>query len=345
MTGASPSTSPRVGVVMLAYGAEPVIDEAIEAVLRSRGVSVSLVVVDNGCDRADLEDLCSRPAVRLVRPATNLGFTGGVNLGARHACEPYLALVNSDAIVDPDALARLAAVAARPEVGIASGSIRLASDPATMNSAGNPVHVLGLCWAGGLGEPADEHAVEVDVPSASGAGLVLRREVWDELGGFPDAFFAYQEDLELSWRCWQSGRSVRYVPDAVVVHHYEFSRNDLKMYLLERNRLLFVLTCYGARTIALLALPLLAFELAMLAVAGLQGWGGRKASGWWWVLRHAGWVRARRRAVQAARRVPDRELVRLWSDRFDPAALPLPTWAAPVQLVLAAWWRLVRPAV
>lgn len=344
--GGPPSGGPPgVGVVMLAYGAEPVIDEAIAAVLGSRDVTVSLVVVDNGCDRPDLAELCSRPGVRLVRPATNLGFTGGVNLGARHVAEPFLALVNSDAVVERDALARLAAVAARPEVGIASGSIRLASDPTRMNSAGNPVHVLGLCWAGGLGESAREHAAEVDVPAASGAGMVLRRQVWDELGGFPDEFFAYQEDLELSWRCWQSGRSVRYVPDAVVVHHYEFSRNDLKMYLLERNRLLFVLTCYGSRTLALLAVPLLAFELAMAAVAALQGWGGRKARGWWWVLRHAGWVRARRRRVQAVRRVPDRDLVPLWSDRFDPAALPLPSWAAPVQMVLAAWWRLVRRAV
>lgn len=340
-----PERAPHVGVIMLAFGPEPVIDEAIEAVLASRGVEVLLVVVDNGCHREDLPRLCARPGVRLVRPATNLGFTGGVNLGVEHVETPFVGLVNSDAVVAPDALARLAAVASRPEVGIASGSIRLASDPATMNSAGNPVHVLGLGWAGGLGESASDHATEVDVAAASGAGLVLRREVWDELGGFPEAFFAYQEDLELSWRCWQSGRSVRYVPDAVVVHHYEFSRNDLKMYLLERNRLLFVLTCYGPRTLALLAPPLLAFELAMVGVATAQGWGGRKVSGWWWLLRHAAWVRDRRRAVQAARRVDDSALIPLWTDRFDPAALPLPRWASPVQAVLAGWWRVVRRAV
>jgi GT2 family glycosyltransferase len=334
-----------VGVVMLAYGPEPVIEEAIDAVLASRGVDVSLVVVDNGCERHDLSTLCDRPGVRLLRPARNLGFTGGVNLGAAEVAEPFLGLVNSDAVVAPDALSRLAAVAARPEVGIASGSIRLASDPTTMNSAGNPVHVLGLGWAGGLGDPATEHAAETDVAAASGAGLVLRRDVWEQLGGFPEEYFAYQEDLELSWRCWQSGLAVRFVPDAVVVHHYEFSRNDLKMYLLERNLLLFVLTCYGTRTLALLAPPLLAFELAMVGVAAAQGWGGRKVSGWWWLLTHARWVRDRRRTVQAARRVPDRDMIPLWTDRFEPAALPLPSWATPVQRVLAGWWRLVRRAV
>lgn len=336
---------PDVGVVMLAFGSEPVIDQAIHAVLASRGVEVSLVVVDNGCTRPDLDQLCDRPGVSLVRAGSNLGFTGGVNLGAGGLAASFLGLVNSDAVVEPDALARLAAVASRPEIGIASGSIRLASDPDTMNSAGNPVHVLGLAWAGGLGEPATDHAVEIDVASASGAGLVLRREVWEALGGFPDAFFAYQEDLELSWRCWQSGLRVRYVPDAVVVHHYSFSRNDLKMYLLERNRLLFVLTCYEARTLALLAPPLLAFEVAVTAVAAAQGWGRQKVEGWWWLLRHAGWLRDRRRQVQSVRELPDRALVPLWTATFAPAALPLPVWAAPVQGLLGVWWRLVRRVV
>jgi len=335
-------TAYDVGVVMLAYGEEPVLDRAVDAVLASRGVQVRLVLVDNGCTRQDIDRIAARPGVHLVRPGRNLGFTGGVNLGAREVTGAFLALVNSDAVVAPDALARLCSVADRAEVGIASGSIRLASDPATMNSAGNPVHVLGLCWAGGLGEPASRYTDEVEIPSASGAGLVLRRDVWQALGGFPEEFFAYQEDLELSWRCHQRGLEVRYVPDAVVVHHYEFSRNARKMYLLERNRLLFVLTCYGARALGLLAPALVAFELAMLLVATLQGWAPQKVAGWRWVLSHVPWIRGRRRTVQAARIVPDRALVAMWTDRFDPAALPLPPGAGVLQGALRLYWAGVR---
>lgn len=338
----SDGSTPRVGVVMLAYGPEPVIDRAIAAVTASAGVDVALVVVDNGCTRTDLAALCDAHGAALVAPTRNLGFAGGVNVGARHLDAPFLGLVNSDAIVEADALRRLVDTAAEPGVGIASGSIRLAEDESRINSAGNPVHVLGLCWAGGLGEPAADHAVTGPVPSASGAGLVVRRELWDRLGGFPDEFFAYQEDLELSWRTWQLGYSVRYVPDAVVVHHYEFSRNSRKMFLLERNRLLFVLTCYGSRTLALLAPALLGFEVAMAVVAAGQGWGREKLQGWSWVLRHLDWVRRRRRAVQGARTVADRGLVPLWTDHFDATAMPLPAWAQPLQGVLAGYWRLVR---
>ncbi|MCL3862702.1 glycosyltransferase family 2 protein [Actinotalea sp. K2] len=339
--GAAESTV-AVSVVMLAYGDEPVLEEALAAVTSSTGVRVEMVLVDNGCTRADVDDLCRRHGVRLLRPGSNLGFTGGVNLGVAATTSPYVALVNSDAIVAPDAVKALQEVAADPGVGIASGSIRLAEDPTTMNSAGNPVHFLGLGWAGGLGEPAARHALPRDVAAASGAGIVLRRSVWDALGGFPAEFFAYQEDLELSWRCWQRGLAVRYVPGAVVVHHYEFSRNPLKMYLLERNRLLFVLTCYGRRTLMLLAPVLLAFEVAMLVVAGLQGWGRKKVRGWGWVLSHLGWIRRRRQQVQAARTVPDADLVHLWADRFTAAAMPLPRGAGVLQAALAVYWSLVR---
>lgn len=339
------SELPSVGVVMLAYGDEPVLDQAVEAVLASRGVTVRLVLVDNGCTRDDLDSITARPGVQLLRPEQNLGFAGGVDAGAELVDEEYLATVNSDAVVDPDALARLVAVAADPEVGIASGSIRLASDPTTMNSAGNPVHMLGLSWAGGLGDPASQHARPADVASASGAGIVMRRDLWGELGGFPAEFFAYLEDVELSWRVWQSGRRVRYVPDAVVVHHYEFSRNARKMYLLERNRALFVLTCYGRRTLLLLGPALLAFEVAMLGLAVLQGWAGQKLAGWRWVLGHQGWIRARRRAVQSARLVRDRDLAHLWETRFTAAAMPLPRWAQPLQSVVAAYCRTVRRAL
>lgn len=333
---------PRLDVVMLAYGSEPYLVDAVDAVLSSRGVDVQMVLVDNGCDRDDVDELCRTRGVVLVRPGRNLGFTGGVNLGAGHGDAPHLALVNSDAIVAPDTLAALVRVVADPDVGIASGDIRLADQPGTMNSAGNPLHVLGLSWAGGLGDPASEHAQDQDVASASGATLVLRRELWERLQGFPEEFFAYQEDLELSWRTWQAGLRVRFVAGAVALHHYAFGRHPRKMYLLERNRICFVLTTYGGRTLLLLAPVLVAFELAMLLVAVLQGWGPQKVSGWVWILRNVSWLRRRRRWVQAERTVPDRRLVQLWVDEFAPAAFPLPPGSWVLQRAMAAYWSVVR---
>ncbi|MBF4578826.1 glycosyltransferase family 2 protein [Frigoribacterium sp. VKM Ac-2530] len=336
------TTTPRVSVVMLAFGDEPVLRLAVDAVLASTGVDVDLVLVDNGCTSSAVRDLRPDPRLRVVVPESNLGFAGGVNYGARSAEGEWLALVNSDAEVDREALSELVSVAARPDVGIASGSIRLASDPSTMNSAGNPVHVVGLSWAGGLGEPATAHAEEADVASASGAGLVLSRALWTQLGGFADEYFAYHEDVDLSWRTWQAGLRVVYVPDAVVVHHYEFSRNPLKMFLLEKNRQVFLRTAYGPRLRAVTWLPVTALDLAMELVARSQGWSAEKRRARTWLRENSDWVESRRRQVQAARTVPDRDLVHLLTAHLDQQVFPLPRGAGVLQWAMRAYWSAVR---
>lgn len=334
--------TPDVSVVMLAFGAEPFLHDAVRAVLASTGVDVELVLVDNGCTSDAVATLPADSRLRVLTMARNLGFTGGVNAGASQVRAPVIALVNSDAVVADDALRHLVSALADPTVGIASGQVRLADDPDRVNSVGNPLHVLGLSWAGAMGEPVTAHTAPGPVASATGACMAVRTSTWRDLGGFPEEFFAYLEDLELSWRCWQRGLRVQYVPDAVAVHHYEFSRSPLKMYLVERNRIAFVLTTYAARTLVLLALPLLAFDVAMLVVSAAQGWPRAKLRGWWWLARHVGWLARRRREVQRARTVPDRDLVPLWSDTFDPAQLPLPPGGGAAQAVLRAYWRLVR---
>ncbi|MEP7091262.1 MAG: glycosyltransferase family 2 protein [Nocardioidaceae bacterium] len=325
-----------VTAVVLAYGTEPLLEDCVQALLGSDGIRVDVVVVDNGCTSDAVARVDGVPGVRVLRPGRNTGFAGGCNLGARQARGEVLVLVNSDAVVRSGAAAALADVLAEPGVGIASGGLRLIDHPDTMNSAGNPVHYLGLSWAGGLGESATLHAVRRPVASATGAVMALRREAWEELGGFFEPMFAYGEDMELSLRCWQRGWTVEFVPDAVALHAYEFHRNPLKMYLLERNRLLVVLTLYERRTLALLALPLLALELAVLVVAVRQGWWRQKVRGWWWLARHAGLVRRRRAEVQAARRLPDAQVATVLTGSFNPGEQT--GFSAPRPLALASTW-------
>ena len=335
----------RVSVVMLAYGVEEHLGEAVEAVLASVGVEVELVLIDNGASSEALQTVPDDPRVVRLAPGRNLGFTGGVNLGVRRSQHETLALVNSDAVVEPSTLLTLTEHLDDPGVGIAGATILLADSPETVNSAGNPLHVLGLSWAGGMDRPVTDFPTTRAVASASGACLALRRTTWDGLGGFPEELFAYVEDMELSWRCWQRGLRVEVLPTARARHHYEFSRSPLKMYLVERNRLLLLATIHERKTLALLALPLLGFELAISVVSLAQGWGAQKVRGWRWIVSHRRWVAERRRLVQSTRTVRDSDLLWLLTDTFDPAQTPLPPAAAPLESILRGYWRLVRRAV
>lgn len=339
---AAMTTTPTVTVVTVAYGAEPWLERSVAAALASTDVQVDVVLVDNGCTDGAVEALRDRPGVTVVNDGTNTGFAEGCNIGARAATGTYLALVNPDALVEPDALARLVAVAARDDVGIATASVRLADRPHLLNAAGLELHFLGVSWAGRFEQPADDHDVERDVAGASGAAMVMRRDRWDALEGLCGEFFAYYEDCDLGVRVWQHGWRIVYVPTAVVVHRYEFSRNTGKFFLAERNRSVMVLTLWDTRTLALLAVPLLALEVAMLGLAIAQGWWREKLRAWWWLARHRGWIRRRRRHWQSARRVPDRVVAEHFETVLDPGNFPLPRAFAPLQIPLGWWWRAAR---
>ncbi len=332
----------RLTVVMLAYGPEPWLGHAASAVLDSSGVDVDLILVDNGCTSSAVDAVQDLPGIRVLRQARNEGYAGGCMVGAAGATGDYLAFVNSDAIVAPDALAKLVAVATEPGVGMAMGSIRLADRPDLINTAGNPWHVAGLSWAGGNGQPATDYAQRKQVPIGSGCCFVMRRDVWQAVGGFAVEYFAYHEDTDLSVRLWQRGWTVEYVPDAQVAHHYEFSRNELKNYLLERNRLVLLLTAYRWRTLALLTPVLAITEAAMLASAAAGGWLRPKLHGWAWMWRNRAWVAERRRELQGARTVSDRDLAPLMTARFDPSNVQAPPGVGIYNALVTGWWALVR---
>jgi GT2 family glycosyltransferase len=334
---------PSVSAVVLAYRDEPWLERCVHALLGSRQVDVQVVLVDNGCTDGAVDRLAPTPGVTVVRPPENLGFSGGCNAGAAIATGEFLALVNGDLVVEPDALAELVAFAAKPEIGIAQPSIRLSADPNRLNSDGNEVHFLGFSWCGSFGKPASIRRAPRAITSAMGAAMVLRRELWDSLGGFEPRYFAYHEDVELCRRCWHRGLELVNVPSAVAVHRYEFGREPNKLYLSERNRLLFVLTAYEKRTLLLLAFPLVAVELATLVGSVATGTVSKKLAGWWWLLRNRLWIAERRRQLQAERLVTDAELAHLAATRlFDAENFALPEWLKPLDALLAAYWFVAR---
>lgn len=336
------ASRPRVTAVVLAHGPEPWLVESVRSVLASTAIDPDVVVVDNGGAADQVQAVARLPTVRVLRPGTNTGYAAGCGIGAAAATGEFLAFVNSDAIVTPEALSRLVAVAAEAGVGAATASVRLADRPDLINSAGNPLHFTGLSWAGGHGQPADRHAYRRPAPLFSGACFVIRRDLWHRLGGFAGEYFAYHEDVELSLRLWQQGLRVEYVPDAVVYHHYEFARTAGKSYLLERNRLVTVLTAYQTRTLLLLAPMLLLTEAAVLAAAVAGGWGREKLRGWGWLWRHRRWLVARRRQLGRERRVPDRAIAALMTARVTPGNLPATRGMALFNTVGAAYWAVAR---
>ncbi|GAA4710480.1 glycosyltransferase family 2 protein [Phytohabitans rumicis] len=330
---------PRVSAIVLAWRDEPLLRRSVEALLGSVKVDVEVVLVDNGCTNPDLAMLAALPGVVVAGTGANVGFSAGCNQGVAASSGEYVALVNGDAIVEPTALARLVEVLGDPTVGIAAGAVRLADEPDLLNSRGNEIHVLGVSWVGGFRE-RDTRTEPTETAGAMGAFVVLRRAHWDRLGGFDEHYFAYVEDAEIAVRTWRLGLRVLNVPDAVALHGYEFSKVSFKYYLIERNRLMFVSTVWGTKSLVLLGPPLLALELVMTLLALKEGWLRDKLRGYGWLWRHRRHLRMRRRSLQAERVVPDREWMRVLTDRFD-TPLINPPGVGVLNAAMSAYWRLI----
>jgi GT2 family glycosyltransferase len=283
--------------------------------------------------------------VQVVSLGRNAGFAAGCNEGARHASGDALVFLNPDTVAAPGAVEELVRPLEDPTIGIVSARLRLLDRPELLNSAGNEVHVTGIAWAGLYGEPAESVAELRDVAFPTGAAMAIRRELFEELGGFTEELFMYQEDLVLGWRVRLRGLRVVVSPDADVYHEYEFGRNPGKQYLLERNRLVFVLSSYSPRLLLLLAPVLASTEAALLVLALKEGWARDKLAGWGWLLRHAGWLRRHRRETQRLRRVRDRELARYLSPVLAPAMISVPAPVRAINPIVAKYWALVKKAL
>ena len=295
----------RVCAIVVSYSDPAATRQAVASLLAQTHAPSEIVVVDNG-RAGDLGDI---PGARVLSQASNLGYTGGANAGARAAAAAdWLFFLNPDAIAAPDCLQRL--LDAADERTAILGAQVLLPGGERVNAGDNPVHLTGLSWSGRFGQPREGGPAR-DTAVVSGAALMVRRAAWQQLGGLTERFFLYVDDVDLAWRARLLGWSVRFVPAATVCHDYVFEKGNEKWFYLERNRAWTTLTLYGGRSLLLLAPLLLATEAGILLAASRQGWLREKLRAWLAVIRWMPALVRRRREIQAGRRVSDAQVLAL----------------------------------
>jgi N-acetylglucosaminyl-diphospho-decaprenol L-rhamnosyltransferase len=341
---ADPGSKAMAVVVVTHQSAEhlPGLVAALSGQLRDED---ELMIVDNAS--ADGTPAVARSLserVRVIETGENLGFAGGCHVGASSTRAPLLLFLNPDSQPQPDCLALLRnAAAAHPDWGAWQAAVLL--EDGRINTSGGVIHYLGIGWAGDCERPPSAlpaHDREIAFPS--GAAMVVRREIWNELGGLDREYFMYGEDLDLGLRLWLTGGRVGLVPAARVIHSYEFDKGPAKWFWLERNRWRTVLSVYPTALLALLVPALLAAEIGLLAIAAREGWLRAKLRAQAATIGGLPRTLARRRAVQRGRRIGAHEFSghltsSLESPHLTAAGSP---WLSAPQ---AIYWRLVRQAL
>jgi len=184
-------------------------------------VAYEVIVVDDRSSDETPELLATVPGLRMLRNQENLGFCGAVNAGAALARGEFLVLLNNDTEVEPDWLDTLVdAARSAPDVG-AVGSKLLYGD-GVLQEAGGIIWNDGVGWNfGRYDDPAKPvYNFRREVEYCSAASLLVRRDLFEELGRF-DMRFApgYYEDTDLCFALRQKGYRVLYEPHSEVVHH------------------------------------------------------------------------------------------------------------------------------
>lgn len=311
------------------------------AVCDQLGPDDDLIVVDNASGDGTAEAArAAAPAATVLPMADNLGFAAGCRAGAEAATAPLLLFLNPDAVPEPGTLDELRRAAReRPTWGAWQAAVTLPDG--TLNTGGGVVHFLGFAWSGRLGEPAESLGSEPhEVGFASGAALVVRRELWEQLDGFDDAYFMYAEDVDLSLRLRLAGHRIGIVPRARVVHDYEFHKGERKWFLLERNRWWTILTTYPASLLAVVLPALLAVEVALLAVAAAGGWLPSKLRAQRAVATSLPRTLRRRRTVQATATARPRAFADALVTELSNPYLAVATQSPIVGAALRIYWRL-----
>jgi GT2 family glycosyltransferase len=248
-------------------------------------------------------------SVRLLRSPTNRGYAGAVNLALAEARGDYVAVLNMDVVISPGWLDPLVSfLEASPDAGAVCPLIVLESDPGRINAAGQNVNVTGLGFNRWLEQPRERAGGEpFRVSGLHGAAFLVRRELFEAIGGWDESGFLYHEDVALSWLLAVAGKEIHCVPASTVSHDYHLTMFPHKLFLLERNRWSMLLAnTHGVTRLALS--PLLALsELMIWAYCLLRGpkFLSAKLDSYRWLSGHRERIRERRRFVDSLRRRSD----------------------------------------
>jgi GT2 family glycosyltransferase len=208
-----------VTVVIGNYQGEHLLPDCLASLKTQTQLPVEVIVVD--ASSSDGSDAVARShGTRVLRvPNRGLGFL--YNRGAAAAGSELVLFLNNDVALEPDCIEQLAsALAADPS--------RFAADARQLDWEGRrTIHARTTLSRGRLLHeylpglhldsivPADSTAETV---CANGAAMLVRRELFDQLGGFDETFFMEWEDLDLCWRAWLRGWATVYVPSASLRH-------------------------------------------------------------------------------------------------------------------------------
>jgi len=281
-------------ILILNYNGESYLETYLPSISYSSTNNFDLTVIDNNSTDASIEFVEQwYPEIKLIRLQNNYGFAEGYNRGTKNIDSKYLVFLNSDVEVNMNWLDPLIRVMEEDEtIGIACPKImdlKASEKFEYAGAAGGMMDSLGYPFCRGrifasLEEDRGQYDGMQEVFWASGAAFVIRNDVWKQMEGFDQTYWAHHEEIDLCWRVKRAGYKVVMYSDSVVYHlgggtlSYD---NPRKVFLNFRNNL----TTLLKNESALKLLWLFPSRLILDGVAGLVFLGQGKPKNTWAIIK------------------------------------------------------------
>ena len=216
-------SSPRISVIIVNYNGKELLQKCLESLFKIDYNNFEVILVDNNSTDGSMEFVIkNHPNVIVVKLDSNKGFAEPNNIGAKIAKGEYLLFLNNDTITTTNFISEMIKVLEKDEKIAICQSLLLKPD-GNIDSSGDFIDKMGIVYNSKT--KTDEIR---EISSARGACMLMRKKIFDKLGGFDEKFFFSFEDVDLGWRSWILGYKTVVVPQSIVYHSAGKTSSKLK---------------------------------------------------------------------------------------------------------------------
>lgn len=207
-----------ISIVIPTWNGRHLLENCLESLTRQTYADMEVIVVDNGSTDDTVKWITeTHPASICIELPENIGFAGAVNRGIQGASGSEIVLMNNDTIAEPTWLEALVTAASEhPDYHIFASKVIRDTDN-RIDTVGDGFAIAGFGYKIGWMQSPDNPEFQISKRrfGASGCSVLYRRELFEDIGDFDESFFAFAEDLDLSFRALLAGYSCLYVPDSL----------------------------------------------------------------------------------------------------------------------------------
>lgn len=251
----------HVDIVIVNWNSKDQLQTCVKSLTQSTGHEIgSIIIVDNGSTDGSDVGVDDIPGVKVHRAGENLGFGAACNIGAKLGGSEFILLLNPDAFVYEDTIQKsLSYMTAVENSGVGVCGVQLKDEKGHISKSCTRLPTVGGLIAHALGldrlyPKAGHFMSEWDhqdtrsVDHVIGAFYLIRRSLFETLGGFDHRFFVYLEDLDLSNRVKSAGWDIKYLADVHAFHKGGGTSDQVKalrLFYSLRSRIIYSFKHFG----------------------------------------------------------------------------------------------------